>query len=532
MPQNINALSPGFTVDASIPLQAKGITLPDPVEQYGNALRLTRGRQEVEQGDLQLQQAQQTAAETNSLRARVSQADFSTLSPAQQIAEMQRVAPIAGQPIVDKMIANNKTMADTTATRSGTDKVNADDALRLIAGSDNANDLVQNLMLHVKQRPDSATAIVPLLQAVASGKYNDPMAFSAFQGKVLKAGLLAKDQFDAAQPNVQMVDSGGQSVPFNTKASAGPIGPVAGATSMPGTAKPMMTDRGLMSVAPDASSASYVPQGQSASGASAVPAWLGPEPTGKYTGDPATVRATIQRIKDPADRAAASRALDNQLAGGVAPPMSSSTGIGAKDYSTPESAKNFGVYEQGLNERVGTYQTLLPMIQQFRTALQGYQSGPSAETRQTLAKVVASIPGVDPNSALVQFVNRGPIANSQEIEKLQGTMALEGIKSILNGAGKIGQSEFRILEPRFPGIGTDPKATAMIFDLTERQAQQSFAEQQALDKAKGTPGADLTRFPAAWSQHLLDINALDATPKPKGGPVPPQTIDAILSKYR
>lgn len=68
---------------------------------------------------------------------------------------------------------------------------------------------------------------------------SDPGALRQWISQGLMSTQTAKDQLEAMQPDVQMVDSGGQITPYNRKQSAGPVGPLAGGATIAKTAPPM-----------------------------------------------------------------------------------------------------------------------------------------------------------------------------------------------------------------------------------------------------------------------------------------------------
>lgn len=79
--------------------------------------------------------------------------------------------------------------------------------------------------------------------------------------------------------------------------------------------------------------------------------WIGPEPKGAFSGDPTSILKSIQSIKDPAERAGALRAFQNQT-GTNTQPQGAATGMPLKDNpQIPEAAVK---EQQTLLEKIGT----------------------------------------------------------------------------------------------------------------------------------------------------------------------------------
>lgn len=79
--------------------------------------------------------------------------------------------------------------------------------------------------------------------------------------------------------------------------------------------------------------------------------WIGPEPKGAFSGDPTAILKSIQSIPDPAERAGALRAFQNQT-GANTQPQGSATGMPLKDNpQIPEAAVK---EQQSLLEKIGT----------------------------------------------------------------------------------------------------------------------------------------------------------------------------------
>lgn len=540
-------------LDPSIALQTRGVTLPDPLTTGMNALRMQTLSQGLDTNALAYQQAQATAGEQNALRARIAQPDFAGLSPTQQIGEIQRVAPIAGQPIVDKMIANNKSIADTRATTNTVDVGQSKDVAQTIAVSHDPDELVQNILVGVQQKRFDADKVAPVISLLRTGKFDDPAAFKQLKASMIGSVMSPDAVNTAAQPKPTAVETGGGTAFVNTNPQAGPVAPMTGV--FPGNPKIVTGAQGeQLSVAPDASSYSAVPfsgapPAVAAPGTSGpAPGWQGAPPAGRFAGDPAKIAAQIAALPEGPDKAGATQAFNTWRAAGapqgktVGGPSASAGGFpttvpseliaanvrapGTHDFNAPEDAKNAGKYEADLNDAVQSGRNLMALNAQFQSALQNYQTGPGASTRLAVAKTLDAL-GV--KASIVEAVNRGSVADAQEIQKLAAQGAMQALKSSMDGQGRISQAEFKVFLANNPNIDLDPNAIQKIQQFQAQQYQRSFAEQQALADFK-TKGGNPARWPAVWSATLDQASqaqpavATDArgTPGSAFGPTPSQ----------
>lgn len=527
-------------LDPSISLQAKGIALPDPIQQYGNVLGLQQAQQALQSNALQFGQAQQAAAETNALRARVSQPDFAGLAPSQQVSEIQRVAPISGQPIVDKMIANRKTLADTTSTEQGTAQKADEKAVSAFVAQPDLKKGVQALLDGVQSGAWGAKDVAPLLGHVVDGTVSDQNFDQTRQALKLKL-LSPKDSLDATTPTPTQVDNsqGGKTfVDTNARTNPGIVG-----TSFAGTPKPITGPNGDMLTAS--------PDGRTVTRPTYVEPGSTPVQTPRDTStqiamneiDQRALKRGFDNASTPEEKASYARAIkeSKQSTAGpypvTVPPdlvVRGSTDPTVKNYNAPEDAKNAAKYEADLNESVTTNRQTMSYNDAFQKALEHYQTGPGAETRLAVAKAAAAI-GVPKD--MVEKINRGSIADAQEIQKLAGTSALTSLKAAMDGQGKIAQAEFRVFLANNPNIELDPNAIQKMHEFQAKQYQRVYAEQQAFSDYRGK-GGDPSKFPAVWSR-MLDQTGLaqpatnqNAVGTPGGTLAPPTPQKPIVRTGR
>lgn len=72
-------------IDASIPLQVRGLQLPDPIQSYGRELGLRNALMENQQGQMQLAAQQQDQQQAEQLRALLSDPNFNMNDPQQRM---------------------------------------------------------------------------------------------------------------------------------------------------------------------------------------------------------------------------------------------------------------------------------------------------------------------------------------------------------------------------------------------------------------------------------------------------------------
>lgn len=509
-------------LDSNILLQSKPVNLPDPLSLAGNALAIQGAQQSLQRNALAYDQAEQAATETNALRARVAQPDFSSLDPTQQIAEIQRVAPIAGQPIVDKMITNRKTMVETGNAQQTGDASRQAALAKVIAVADTPAELIQNGELLVKQGVVDPKQIAPVEQLLRSGQFdNNPAAWKQFKQHMLDGIMNPEALNTALQPKPTAVQTNGGTAFVNTNPQAGPVAPMSGV--IPGDPKIVTGAQGeQMRVAPDGSSYGLIPT--AAADAAAVPVgWTGAPPAGRFKGDPNAIQTQINAMPAGPDKDGAQQAFNawkgagapqggtvNSASAGTFPTTvpadliaSNGRRPGEKDPNVGEDAKNAGKYEADLNDSVTSGRNLMQLNGTFQTALQNYKTGPGANTRLAIAKALSAF-GV--SDSVVEAVNRGSISDAQEIQKLAAQGAMQALKTSMDGQGRISQAEFKIFKDNNPNIELDPNAIQKIQQFQAQQYQRAFAEQQALADYR-SKGGDPARWPAVWSK-MLDANGL------------------------
>lgn len=189
--------------------------------------------------------------------------------------------------------------------------------------------------------------------------------------------------------------------------------------------------------------------------------WLGKEPVGAFTGDPQQIAAQISRdIKDPTERAAALRAVQNQSGGGIAP----KPGMGVP----------------------GASQTQADVIEQKgqTAAAEALGAGIGKEAHNTLTE------GAQAVQANRQLDNMSQLATGFTPDRLQSLKSSFG--AYLNGFGMPEAEVNKLLGTSVGDIrALTSQAVQMAGKLT-RQTDSQPSQIQFLKNLQSMPNADMT----------------------------------------
>lgn len=182
---------------------------------------------------------------------------------------------------------------------------------------------------------------------------------------------------------------------------------------------------------------------------------------------------------------------------------------------TDQDMKNFGDYQNNLNQRVAIASDSIPRIQMAENALDSIRGGAGAPA---YAKWAQRLQALHMPQDLVDAVANGNLAKAQEAEKLLFQTTFSGLRQSMQG-DPARVAEFQSAEKVFPSISTDPRAAKEILGFMVDQGNRDYAEQQALLKAR----TDHTFNPVTWQgeyQQRLRAGAVPGVPasqNPSGG---------------
>lgn len=197
--------------------------------------------------------------------------------------------------------------------------------------------------------------------------------------------------------------------------------------------------------------------------------WVGLEPIGEFQGDPAVIAQQINSIKDPADRAAAARAFNNQMSG--LKTTGKTPGIALE---SPEQQKTQTVIAEGLGKAYNSIQESgfsanqkITKFARLGDTLNGLETGKLSPAGFEIAAYAKSL-GFNINDKL---------PNAEAANALSREIALE-MRNPSGGAGMPGamsDADRNYLESMVAGLGKTPGANKMLVDgfmkLAERDKQ-------------------------------------------------------------
>ncbi len=220
-------------LDPSISLGAKVPSIADTMAPLASMLQM-RGavqQQGMQQAALQAQQQQRDDAQA--LRGVFSnQANFDDGLPnLDRLApELYRASPTGASAILDQLQKGQTHGVETQQKQFDLAKARIGAMHGALSALAQKPDLSQGDVITVARQLIDAQMADPrgITQALSSMP-SDPNGLRQWINQGLMSVQTAKDQLEAATPKVQMQDTGGQVVPFNTNPRAGAVGPMAGA---------------------------------------------------------------------------------------------------------------------------------------------------------------------------------------------------------------------------------------------------------------------------------------------------------------
>ena len=279
--------------DPSIILGYKGVDVPDPTNALLKALQVKSLVGQNRLQDFQVQDAETSATQRNALMSLIQDEGFSRLDPTAQRAAVMRTAPIAGQSYAKSLLDTQKSQGDLQKLELE-NQGNQIKVVGQIFGAA-ASHSPQAVLDAFEKMPPSLMS--PDFRESHRAEFQaDPIAAAK---KFQLQALTAEQQLAQSNPTLLPTDQGIAAV--RKDGTGGSMVPnVTGAASY---------SNGMPGIGPGI--AGGQPQGPQ----TLNQPYLGRQPAGNFQGDPSAVLAHLQRIANPADRAAALRAFQNQMAG-------------------------------------------------------------------------------------------------------------------------------------------------------------------------------------------------------------------------
>lgn len=452
-------------LDASLIGGFKGIDIPDPINQLQKMLTIRALQGQGQLQDLQIGTAQGTANETNALRQYLSDPATAALDPAARMAGIQRNAPIIGQPIVKGMLDAQKTQGEIQKTSLDNEHAQIQATASLIgaAAQQGGPQAVMETLQQSPTVPESMRA--RLLQAAQA----NPLGFAK---QFVQSALTPEQQVTQSNPTLMPTENGIAAV--SKDGSGGRMVPnVSGAASylngMPGVG-PGIGPNAAPTAGPQTINQPYV----------------GQQPAGNFVGDPASILATLQRITNPADRVAAIRALQNQLAGAnPTPGPNGMEGLGAQ---APVTIGSGG----GQQQQVGGFAAPASNLGAKREEIV-YHNDPITGQVMSLPKFAAA--GTGP-----------PVGGAVGVGTQPGAKLSPADQAVVDQIGK-----YQMAPPNGMALRS-PRMAQIMGALAEQypnfQADEFPARQKALkDFSTGSQGNSLRSFAVAVD-HLSSLSDL------------------------
>lgn len=230
-------------IDPAISLGAKVPSVADTMAPLASMLAM--------RGTLQQQDMQRAALDARGQQQQDAQALRGVFSNPENFAEgrpnldrltpeLYRASPTGATAILDQLQKGQTHGVETQQKRFDLAKGRATALYNAASTLLRMPNLNHGMVISAAQQlVDSEQADEKAMLQMLSRMPTDTAALRQWIAQGQASALSAKDQLEAMQPDVQMVDSGGHVTPYNRKQSAGPVGPLAGAETIVRTAPPM-----------------------------------------------------------------------------------------------------------------------------------------------------------------------------------------------------------------------------------------------------------------------------------------------------
>lgn len=190
------------------------------------------------------------------------------------------------------------------------------------------------------------------------------------------------------------------------------------------------------------------------------------------------------------------------------------------------SGKAAASTQEELNSAAIALPTAVKRLDLMNQAVQQFQTGGGAELRTHVASLLQAARNAGVSSISDDFINKvsnGSIADSQTFNAMAKPLAVQTLKDVASGTGRVMRSEVDAFLDTID-MNKDPDAVQKILNYSRYVADQKYNQAQAFPQFKqaiatGDPsmkGFDLSDFGAWYAKQQHDIGALDTSPQATG----------------
>jgi hypothetical protein len=196
-----------------------------------------------------------------------------------------------------------------------------------------------------------------------------------------------------------------------------------------------------------------------------------------------------------------------------------------------------GKYTEDLTGTMGAYNDILQRGNAIQSSLNSFSPGKYSNTVSGLAAATKDLQKMFPNattSTLNNYVtslmgskgdgtDANPVAAAQFAESLKTQETLAQLKASLDGAGRIGQQEFRSLNAAMLGVSSDPAAFSKFMDFTRGRAANVANKLKSWGEFAKAKGNDVSvpAFEIPWSVNEATQLIGSKEQPPKAGQLEP-----------
>lgn len=229
-------------IDASIPLQVKGFQMESPMAQFGNALALQAGIGKNQLAQMQMRQLERQVADEEAIRGVMS-------APGMKLEDAPNALLGKGfyKPALEiqgKVLEQRKTTAGIAKDEAETNLKHLGVISGALAPIATKPDVTLDDIAGVLATAQAAGVPQSVIKGIAEAIPKNAMGLPQFVKNLAMTTERGVAGLKLVLPDIAMTDVGGSVVPVNKNPLAGPVGPLAGGSTLTKTNTPdaILTD--------------------------------------------------------------------------------------------------------------------------------------------------------------------------------------------------------------------------------------------------------------------------------------------------
>lgn len=182
-----------------------------------------------------------------------------------------------------------------------------------------------------------------------------------------------------------------------------------------------------------------------------------------------------------------------------------------------KSATNVADLEDNIN---GAVKAAIPVLKRLDAMQQAASQFDTKGLMSTRADIASVVQGLGAPKAWVDKISGGSLPAAQTFRALAGPLAIDTLKQVAQGTGRVMKSEVDTFLENNPQLSTDPDAVEKVFNFMRDVSKTYYDQQQGLKKFKQLPDVksgklNVSDFPAWYSEDLVKSGGMSFEPQTK-----------------